>query len=101
MTISNQKILLAITGATLFLFPLVVFTSGVPRIVFGLLLVLFFLGYTLLSALFLRKADFSGPERVALSFGLRIAIMPFLGLGISPQPCPEHPLHLYIDVKQG
>lgn len=56
MTISNQKVLLAIIAATLILFPLVAFTTGVPRIIFGLCLVLFFPGYTLLSALFPKKA---------------------------------------------
>ena len=100
MSISNQKILLAGTRATLFLFSLVAFTSSAPRIVFGLLLVLFFPGYALFLAPFLRKADLSDTERVALSFGLSVAIMFLIGLGISSQPCPEHPLHLCSDVKQ-
>jgi len=80
MPISNQKILIAITVVTLLLFPLAAFTSGVPRIIFGLCLVLFFPGYTLLSALFPRKGDLSGIERIALSFGLSIAVVPLMGL---------------------
>jgi len=86
MNTDNQKILLAIIVVTLILFPLVVFTSGVPRIIFGLLLVLFFPGYTLLSALFPRKADLSGIERVALSFGLSIAVVPLIGLILNYSP---------------
>lgn len=80
MPISNQKILIAITVVTLLLFPLAAFTSGVPRIIFGLCLVLFFPGYTLLSALFPRKGDLAGVERIALSFGLSIAVVPLMGL---------------------
>jgi uncharacterized membrane protein len=80
MPISNQKILIAIIVVTLLLFPLVAFTSGVPRIIFGLCLVLFFPGYTLLSALFPRKGDLAGVERIALSFGLSIAVVPLIGL---------------------
>jgi len=80
MPISNQKILIAIIVVTLLLFPLVAFTSGVPRIILGLCLVLFFPGYTLLSALFPRKGDLAGVERIALSFGLSIAVVPLMGL---------------------
>lgn len=80
MPISNQKILIAIIVVTLLLFPLAAFTSGVPRIIFGLCLVLFFPGYTLLSAIFPKKRDLSGVERIALSFGLSIAVVPLIGL---------------------
>ena len=86
MTISNQKVLIAIIVVTLLLFPLVAFTGGVPRIIFGLCLVLFFPGYTFLSALFPRKNDLSGIERVALSFGLSIAIVPLIGLILNYTP---------------
>jgi uncharacterized membrane protein len=78
MNVSNRKILFAIVAVSLILFPLVAFTSGVPRIIFGLCLVLFFPGYTLLSALFPRKGDLGGIERVALNFGLSIAVVPLI-----------------------
>jgi uncharacterized membrane protein len=80
MPISNQKILIAVIVVTLLLFPLVAFTSGVLRIIFGICLVLFFPGYTFLSALFPRKGDLSGIDRIALSFGLSIAVVPLIGL---------------------
>ena len=86
MHVSNQKVLIAIIAITLLLFPLVAFTTGVLRIIFGLCLVLFFPGYTLLSALFPRKGDLSGIERVALSFGLSIAIVPLMGLILNYTP---------------
>jgi len=79
MPISNQKILIAIIVVTFLLFPLVAFTGGVLRIIFGLCLVLFFPGYTLISALFPRKGDLSGIERIALSFGLSVAVVPLIG----------------------
>ncbi|MFB0556619.1 MAG: DUF1616 domain-containing protein [Dehalococcoidia bacterium] len=86
MHVSNQKVLIAIIAITLLLFPLVAFTSGVSRIIFGLCLVLFFPGYTLLSALFPRKGNLSNIERVALSFGLSIAIVPLVGLILNYTP---------------
>ena len=86
MRISNQKVLIAIIAITLLLFPLVAFTSGVLRIVFGLCLVLFFPGYSLLSALFPKKGDLGGIERLALSFGLSIAIVPLIGLMLNYSP---------------
>jgi len=50
------------------------------RIILGLPLVLFLPGYSLIATLFPRKDDLDGIERVALSFGLSIAIVPLLGL---------------------
>ena len=43
-------------------------------------------GYTLIAALFIRKDDLDGIERIALSFGLSIAITPLLGLGLNYTP---------------
>ena len=86
MEIDNQKILIAIVIITLLLFPAVAFTSGGLRIALGLLFVLFFPGYTLLSALFPKRDDLDGIERVALSFGLSIAIVPLIGLILNFTP---------------
>ena len=71
---------------TLLLFPAVAFTSGGLRIALGLLFVLFFPGYTLLSALFPKRDDLDGIERIALSFGLSIAIVPLIGLILNYTP---------------
>jgi uncharacterized membrane protein len=56
------------------------------RIALGLPFILFFPGYVLIAALFTRKEDLSGIERVALSFGLSIAVVPLIGLGLNYTP---------------
>lgn len=56
------------------------------RIPLGLMMVLFMPGYTLIAALFPRKEDLDGIERVALSFGLSIAVVPLIGLGLNYTP---------------
>ena len=70
------------------------------RIILVLLLVLFLPGYSLIAALFPRKNDLDGIERIALSFGLSIAVVPLLGLALNytvslalykPRTTPQHP----------
>ena len=56
------------------------------RIILGLPLVLFLPGYSLIATLFPRKDDLDGIERVALSFGLSIAITPLSGLALNYTP---------------
>jgi uncharacterized membrane protein len=58
----------------------------VLRIILGIPFVLFFPGYTLLLALFPRKERLSSIERVALSFGLSIAVVPLIGLILNYTP---------------
>jgi len=50
------------------------------RIILGLPLILFFPGYALIAVLFPAKSDLDPIERVALSFGLSIAVVPLIGL---------------------
>ncbi len=47
---------------------------------------LFLPGYSLIAALFPAKSDLDGIERVALSFGLSIAVVPLIGLGLNYTP---------------
>ncbi|VUT27841.1 MAG: hypothetical protein SYNGOMJ08_00393 [Candidatus Syntrophoarchaeum sp. GoM_oil] len=56
------------------------------RIVLGLPLILFFPGYSLIAALFPARGDLDWVERIALSFGLSIAIVPLLGLILNYTP---------------
>lgn len=56
------------------------------RIILGLPFVLFFPGYTLIAALFAGRGDLDGIERTALSFGLSIAVVPLIGLGLNYTP---------------
>jgi len=56
------------------------------RIILGLPLVLFLPGYSLIAALFPKKDDIDSIERIALSFGLSIAIVPLIGLILNYTP---------------
>lgn len=54
--------------------------------VLGLLFILFIPGYTLVAALFPKKHDLDNIERLALSFGLSLAISPLIGLALNYTP---------------
>jgi uncharacterized membrane protein len=46
-------------------------------------ILLFVPGYSLVAAIYSRKGDLTGFERIALSFGLSIAIVPLIGFGLA------------------
>jgi len=56
------------------------------RVLFALPMILFIPGYVLIAALFPDKEDLDGIERLALSFGLSIAIVPLIGLVLNYTP---------------
>ncbi len=56
------------------------------RTIFGLPLVLFIPGYALVSALFPSNEGLDGIERIALGFGLSLALIPLIALGIEYSP---------------
>ena len=60
-----------------------VLSGSFLRTCLGIFLVLFLPGYALAGALFPAKMDLEGIERVAISFGLNIAIVPILGLSLN------------------
>jgi len=79
--------LLAVVVLGLALIPFVAIEAAGPvRIVLGLLFVLFLPGYALIAALFPGSKDIDWIERVALSFGLSIAVVPLLGLLLNYTP---------------
>lgn len=78
--------LLIIMVASLLSVPLVVFTSGLARIVLGILFVLFFPGYTLIAALFPRKTDLDSITRLALSLGISLALVTIILLILNFTP---------------
>ena len=63
--------------------------EGLIRVILGLPFILFIPGYILIFALFPNKIIDSGIdiiERIALSFGLSIAVVPLIGLGLNYTP---------------
>jgi uncharacterized membrane protein len=62
------------------------FPDNVLRIILGLPLVLFFPGFALITALFPRKESLSDIERLGLTFGLSLAVVPLIGLGLNYTP---------------
>ncbi|NJF25137.1 DUF1616 domain-containing protein [Thermococcus sp. Bubb.Bath] len=62
------------------------FPDTLMRKALGLAFVLFFPGYTFITALFPEKKELDNLERLALSFGLSIAIVPLIGLGLNYTP---------------
>ncbi|MDW5562335.1 MAG: DUF1616 domain-containing protein [Methanomassiliicoccus sp.] len=56
------------------------------RIIIGLPFILFFPGYGLISTLFPEKGSLDLIERIALSFGVSIAIVPLIGFGLNYTP---------------
>jgi uncharacterized membrane protein len=79
--------LLVINILTIVLILITVFLPlEILRIIFGLPVALFFPGYTLIAVLFPHKDDLNTLERVALSFGLSIALVALIGLILSYTP---------------
>lgn len=85
---SQNVDLVLIVAATLALVPIVLLTPFLQavRIALGLPFVLFFPGYALVAALYPRKDDLEAVERVALSFGLSLAVVPLIGLALNYSP---------------
>ncbi|ADI75131.1 Protein of unknown function DUF1616 (plasmid) [Methanohalobium evestigatum Z-7303] len=86
-TIHNDIITIIILVILTIVFVLVPPLNETPiRIILGLPMVLFIPGYSLIAALFPKKDDLDGIERIALSFGLSIAVVPLIGLGLNYTP---------------
>lgn len=83
--VQNELLLLNILVILLILV-ITLFPSNVLRIILGLAFLLFFPGYTLVSALFPKRSSLDGMERVALSFGLSVVIGPLIGFILNYTP---------------
>ncbi|MCL0078841.1 DUF1616 domain-containing protein [Dehalococcoidia bacterium] len=87
MRIKIQNELLAINILSVVLILTIsFFPNQALRIILGLPFILFFPGYTLIAALFPKKSGLDAIERVALSFGLSIAVVPLIGLVLNYTP---------------
>jgi len=87
LRVKSENELAAISILSVLLIIIIAFLPSNPlRIVLGLPFILFFPGYTLIAALFPKKADLGSIERVALSFGLSIAVVPLIGLILNYTP---------------
>ncbi|NJE85990.1 DUF1616 domain-containing protein [Thermococcus sp. CX2] len=62
------------------------FPDSLLRKALGLAFVLFFPGYVFITALFPNRKELDNLERLALSFGLSIAIVPLIGLALNYTP---------------
>lgn len=83
---SDIALIWLITALTVIFVITPVLNDTVFRTILGFLLILFAPGYSLIAALFPRKDDLDGIERVALSFGLSIAVTPLIGLLLNYTP---------------
>jgi uncharacterized membrane protein len=83
---SDLMVVLVLTVLTILFVLIPPFEKTAFRIVLGLPVVLFLPGYALIAALFPRKNDIDAIERLALSFGLSIAVVPLIGLVLNFTP---------------
>lgn len=86
MRLDNRIVLTAIVGLTLCLIPMAIYTSGPLRVLLSFICLIFFPGYTLLSVLFPKQGDIGNIERIALSFGASIVLVPIIGFLLNFSP---------------
>ncbi len=83
----NAWDLIAISILSLLLILIIyLFPESLLRKALGLAFILFFPGYSFIAFLFPEKKDLDSVERIALSFGLSIAITPLIGLALNYTP---------------
>ena len=79
--------LITIMALSLFMdFLIAFFPDSLLRKALGLAFVLFFPGYVFITMLFPNRKELDNLERLALSFGLSIAIVPLIGLALNYTP---------------
>jgi len=79
--------LLTIIALSLILDVLILYApDSFLRKALGLVFILFFPGYVFITTLFPNRQELDNLERLALSFGLSIAIVPLIGLGLNYTP---------------
>ena len=91
LTIDNRKVLIIFIVFSLFLIPINIFVHGLLHIILLLPLVLFFPGYAILAALFPCHSNLNSLTRMALSFGMSIALVPLIGFALNYSPWGLNP----------
>ena len=77
----SLNVLVIVLVASIILSP-----SNILRIILGIPFLLFFPGYALAATIFTKGRGMDAVERVALSFGLSIAVVPLIGLILKYTP---------------
>jgi len=90
--------LLIIIVLSFIMVPLVLLTSGALKIVLGVAFIIFFPGYTLTAVAFPGKRAVNGVGRLALSFGLSIAVVPLIGFALNYSPWGIRPNSIVISL---
>lgn len=67
----------------LFVVSIILIPATAARIILGIPFLLFFPGYTLVTALFVNNERINGIQRIALSFGMSIAVVGLIGFGLN------------------
>jgi len=83
---SRDTDLLLVLCASLAVVPLALLADGWLRVALAVPFIIFSPGYALIAALYPRADSLDGIERLALSFGTSIAVVPLLGLGLNYTP---------------
>jgi uncharacterized membrane protein len=86
LKIKSSHVLILINLIIILLVISVVYLLDVLRMIVGIPLVLFSPGLTLMLALFPKRGQISGVERLAFSLGLSIALVPLFGLILNYTP---------------
>jgi len=92
-------ILLLLTDLSMVFVLVPPFNETYLRIILALLILLFIPGYALVSAIFPKRGDLSGLERLTLSIGLSIAITVFNGFALSITPWQFRPMPIIISLS--
>ncbi len=83
---TDLKIILGLTAVSVFSVIAPPLDGSVLRILMGIIIILFLPGYSVTAAIFTKKGDIDGIERIALSIGLSVAVAPLLGLILNYTP---------------
>ncbi|XRP97091.1 DUF1616 domain-containing protein [Methanocaldococcus sp. 16A] len=87
MNLKKYWDLIVVIGLSLLLlFVIEYYPDSIVRKGLGMAFVIFFPGYVFINALFPKKKELDNIERLALSFGLSIAIVPLIGLILNYTP---------------